>query len=237
MSTNGRVIQLGGGNQYAILTVTTSMDDIVVRTDPLNIFGFINGDVLPARYLRGSTLDIPWRTVLDAVRYMDGDEVNIGKHSFSIEYITELFSLIPESPEPSSVKLIDTSDGGDTHPNLLIHVEGGWFAISGISRDSFNLAGNILATIEKLRKLPITWDRVSGRPEDYFTVFGWIYNSDPRDFVCVSFESGYINEFATSSVKYSKDIYYILFGERNGHMQCVSFHKWEKQAREAIAQQ
>lgn len=81
------------------------------------------------------------------------------------------------------------------------------------------------SVIKTLEPIPIEWDRFTGGDDEMF-VYGWIKRKDcQRDFVAIillSMQSGnnYVN-FTTSSAKYSKQICELLFGESDGHADCI----------------
>lgn len=73
-----------------------------------------------------------------------------------------------------------------------------------------------------LNSLPyVRWDRCI-RHDDGTVAYGWISRDDGRDdFVVLKFDaSGELEEFTSSSARYSRQLYATLIGDDEGHTEC-----------------
>ena len=92
-----------------------------------------------------------------------------------------------------------------------------------------NYVAQIITKIQE--SIPVKWDRFTVNDDDYYVVYGWIARSDgDRDFLVVSMEnydSGNVFDvfYTTSSAKYSKQLCMILYGEDEGHSDCIKIEE------------
>lgn len=88
-----------------------------------------------------------------------------------------------------------------------------------------NENASVLAVIDRLKPVPIIWDRFTENDDGLFVVYGWIARSDrQRDFVMFEQWRDYAVEecfCVTSSAKYSREITRLLYGSDEDHSDCI----------------
>lgn len=82
----------------------------------------------------------------------------------------------------------------------------------------------VIQTIEKLKPLPVIWDRFTQTDDGYYVVYGWLRRSDgDRDFLMFAIDTVLTPDdvfYTTSSAKYSEAIAQLLYGTSEDHNPC-----------------